>query len=135
MPLKLRNRQEDIPILAEFFLRNYSEQYHKAGLKLSNNAMEQLKSHPWPGNIRELEHAMEKAVILSEKVVISNLAFTPRIESGSTPSATTTLNLETHEKMVIQQALREQQGNISAAAKVLGINRSTLYQKMKKYGV
>ena len=131
----LRNRQEDIPILAEFFLRNYSEQYHKAGLKLSNNAMEQLKSHPWPGNIRELEHAIEKAVILSEKVVISNLAFTPRIESGSTPSATTTLNLETHEKMVIQQALREQQGNISAAAKVLGINRSTLYQKMKKYGV
>jgi len=131
----LRNRKEDIPILAEFFLGKYSDHYNKAGLKLSRKAMEQLMLHPWPGNIRELEHAIEKAVILSEKGVIPNLAFTPRIESGSTPSATSTLNLEVHEKMVIQQALREVQGNITSAAKVLGINRSTLYQKMKKYGV
>jgi len=131
----LRNRKEDIPILTEFFLRKYSNQYDKARLKLSNRAMEQLMLHPWPGNIRELEHAIEKAVILSEKGVISDLTLTPRIESSSAPTATSTLNLEAHEKMVIQQALREVQGNISSAAKALGINRSTLYQKMKKYGI
>jgi len=131
----LRNRKEDIPVLTEFFLKKYSAQYNKAGLKLSDRAMEQLISHPWPGNIRELEHAIEKAVILSEKDMVSNLVLTPRVESGSAPTATSTLNLEAHEKMVIQQALREQQGNISAAAKTLGINRSTLYQKMKKYGI
>jgi len=131
----LRNRLEDIPILAEFFLRKYSDQYNRAGLKLSDKAMEQLISHPWPGNIRELEHAMEKAVILSEKGLISSFSFTPRMESDTLTSTPTSLNLEVHEKNVIQQALREQQGNVSAAAKVLGINRSTLYQKMKKYGV
>ncbi|RLD73000.1 MAG: sigma-54-dependent Fis family transcriptional regulator [Bacteroidetes bacterium] len=131
----LRNRQEDIPVLAEFFLRKYSDHYNKTGLKLSDKAMEQLLSHPWPGNIRELEHAMEKAVILSEKEAISNFTLTPRPESSKASSSPATLNLEVHEKMVIQQAMREQQGNISAAAKVLGINRSTLYQKMKKYGV
>ena len=92
-------------------------------------------SHSWPGNIRELEHAIEKAVILSEKGVISNLAFTPRIESDNAASTATTLNLEAHEKLVIQQALKEVQGNITTAAKTLGINRSTLYQKMKKYGI
>lgn len=131
----LRNRKEDISLLAEFFLRKYSNQYNKAGLKLSDKAMEQLDSHPWPGNIRELEHAMEKAVILSEKGNISSFSFTPRIESDSHASTPAGLNLEAHEKMVIQQALREQQGNVSATAKVLGINRSTLYQKMKKYGL
>jgi transcriptional regulator with PAS, ATPase and Fis domain len=131
----LRNRLEDIPILAEFFLRKYSNQYNRVGLKLSDKAREQLLSHPWPGNIRELEHAMEKAVILSEKDLISSFSFTPRIESDTLASTPTSLNLEVHEKNVIQQALREQQGNISAAAKMLGINRSTLYQKMKKYGL
>jgi len=130
----LRNRKEDIPVLADFFLRKYSSQYNKEGLKLSGRAVEQLLAHPWPGNIRELEHALEKAVILSEKGMISSFSFTPRAESD-TLAATSSLNLEIHENNVIQQALREQQGNVSAAAKVLGINRSTLYQKMKKYGI
>jgi len=131
----LRDRKEDIPILAAFFLKKYSDHYQKAGLKLSNRAREQLMTHAWSGNIRELEHAIEKAVILSEKGLISQLTLTPRLDSDRISTTTTTLNLEAHERMVIQQALREQQGNISAAAKVLGINRSTLYQKMKKYGL
>ena len=131
----LRDRKEDIPILAAFFLKKYSDHYQKAGLKLSNRAREQLMSHAWPGNIRELEHAIEKAVILSEKGLISQLTLTPRLDSDRTSATTTTLNLEAHERMVIQQALKEQQGNVSATAKVLGINRSTLYQKMKKYGL
>jgi DNA-binding NtrC family response regulator len=132
----LRKRREDIPVLSAFFLNKYCEQYSKPGLKLTEAAMEQLKNHSWPGNIRELEHAIEKAVILSEKEHISLLALTPG-PGGSARQvhAATTLNLEENEKSVIDQALREERGNISAAAKVPGINRSTLYQKMKKYGL
>ncbi len=98
--------------------------------------MDQLKDHPWPGNIRELEHTIEKAVILSEKDVITNISLSPGSIIGTKQGlAASTLNLEEHERSVIAQALREEQGNISATAKVLGINRSTLYQKMKKYGL
>ncbi|TFH25337.1 MAG: sigma-54-dependent Fis family transcriptional regulator [Bacteroidia bacterium] len=131
----LRKRLEDIPVLAAFFLQKYSEQYRKSGLKLSDSALEQLKQHPWPGNIRELEHTLEKAVILSEKVVISQISLSTGPPSSLKQSTPATLNLEEHEREVIAQALREVQGNISAAAKILGINRSTLYQKMKKYGL
>jgi len=132
----LRKRKEDIPVLSAFFLKKYSEQYRKSGLKLSDFAMNQLKEHPWPGNIRELEHTIEKAVILCEKDVISSISLSPGQVSGSKQGlAAGTLNLEEHERSVIAKALREERGNISATAKVLGINRSTLYQKMKKYGL
>jgi two-component system, NtrC family, response regulator HydG len=131
----LRNRKEDIPVLAAFFLRKYSDQYHKPGLKISGRTMEQLVSHPWPGNIRELEHAIEKAVILSESGMITDINLNPGATAGQIRQSAGSLNLEEHEKMVIQQALREVHGNISAASKSLGINRSTLYQKIKKYGI
>ena len=131
----LRERKEDISTLAGFFLKKYSDQYHKPGIKLSGRAMEQLMSYPWPGNIRELEHAIEKAVILSESDRITDINLHPGTAGHYNRSAPPTLNLEEHEKMVIRQALREVQGNISSAARSLGINRSTLYQKMKKYGI
>jgi len=131
----LRKRTEDIPVLSAFFLNKYSEQYRRKDLKLSVSALEQLKQHPWPGNIRELEHAIEKAVILSEKAEISHVSLSTGPSSSQKQSAPATLNLEEHEKAVIGQALREEHGNVSATAKVLGINRSTLYQKMKKYGL
>jgi two-component system response regulator HydG len=131
----LRERKEDIPTLAEFFLKKYSDMYHKPGIKLSGRAMEQLMSHPWPGNIRELEHSIEKAVILSETGRITDINLHPGTATDRNRPAVPVLNLEENEKTVIRQALREVQGNISAAAKTLGINRSTLYQKMKKYGI
>lgn len=131
----LRERREDIPVLSDFFLRKYSEQYRKPGLKLTARASEQLKSHSWPGNIRELEHAIEKAVILADRDRISNIHLSPPSESSTGPAEGSTLNLEAHEKMIIQKALRQVHGNVSAASKELGINRSTLYQKMKKYGL
>ncbi len=82
MPLRWKSLpfasgKEDIPVLAAFFLKKYSEQYRKSGLKLSDAAMDQLKQHPWPGNIRELEHTIEKAVILSEKEVITIISLSP----------------------------------------------------------
>jgi DNA-binding NtrC family response regulator len=131
----LRKRKEDIPVLSAFFLKLYSEQYRKGVLKLANSAMEQLKQHPWPGNIRELEHALEKAVILSESTTISHISLSTGPGSELIQSSPASLNLEENEKAVIARALREEQGNVSAAAKILGINRSTLYQKMKKYGL
>jgi DNA-binding NtrC family response regulator len=131
----LRKREEDIPVLASFFLKKYSEHYSRTGLRLSDAALDQLKSHPWPGNIRELEHAIEKAVILSETAVISTILLPAEARSSHAQYLPETLNLEEHERAVIVQALREERYNISAAAKALGINRSTLYQKMKKYGL
>ena len=130
----LRRRKDDIPVLSEFFLRKYCVQYKKEGLKLSDAAQDELGRHPWPGNIRELEHVMEKAVILAETPVISHISLSPGAGKGPSQSQMVTLNLGEHEKAVIAQALREEKGNVSAAAKTLGINRSTLYQKMKKYG-
>lgn len=131
----LRERREDIPVLTEFFFRKYSKQYQKPGLILTAKAMEQLRTHSWPGNIRELEHAIEKTVILADTDKVSQVHLSSRSESSAEPAAASTLNLEAHEKMVIEQALRLVQGNVSAASKELGINRSTLYQKMKKYGL
>jgi two-component system, NtrC family, response regulator HydG len=131
----LRKRKDDIPVLAAFFLKKYNELYRKSAVKLSARAMVQLKQHPWPGNIRELEHAIEKAVILSENELISEVTLTPQKQGRLQQQSPSTLNLEEHERTIIDQALREELGNISAAAKALGINRSTLYQKMKKYGL
>jgi DNA-binding NtrC family response regulator len=132
----LRKRKEDIPVLAAFFLKKYAEQYRKSGLVLSGAAMDQLQEHVWPGNIRELEHAIEKAVILAENDRISQISLSPGSSGGRQPELeVSSLNLEEHERSVISRALREERGNISATAKVLGINRSTLYQKMKKYGL
>jgi len=131
----LRKRIEDIPLLSEFFLSKYREIYQKREMKLGDGAMDQLMQHHWPGNIRELEHTLEKAVILSDHGVITDIALTPGSEIIGNQMANATLNLEAHERMVIGQALREEKGNVSAAAKALGINRSTLYQKMKKYGL
>jgi DNA-binding NtrC family response regulator len=131
----LRKRREDIPLLAEFFLAKFGEQYKKPGIRLSARAHEQLKEHSWPGNIRELEHAMEKAVILADRDLIPDVSVGPGKDLSGKLASPTSLNLEEHERLVIAQALREEKGNVSSAAKSLGINRSTLYQKMKKYGL
>ena len=131
----LRERSDDIPVLAEFFLRKYRDQYLKPGLKLNPKALKQLMAHPWPGNVRELEHSMEKAVILSEEKEITDIFLRSSPAGQEDELSLKSLNLEEHEKQVIRKALREARGNVSAASKTLGINRSTLYQKMKKYGL
>jgi DNA-binding NtrC family response regulator len=131
----LRDRAEDIPLLAQFFLRKYGMQYGKNLARLSDRAIRMLKEHDWPGNIRELEHAVEKGVILSDRDEIDPDHLFPSGGSAGRGRRPLTFNLEENEKILIEQALRKQHGNVSAASKVLGINRSTLYQKMKKYGI
>jgi len=131
----LRDRKEDIPLLSQFFLRKYSTQYQKQDLKIADKAMKWLQDHNWPGNVRELEHALEKAVILSEGGSITPEHLLPRFSTTSPGQAFDTFNLEENERLVIERAIKAEQGNVSAASKKLGINRSTLYQKMKKYGI
>jgi two-component system response regulator HydG len=131
----LRSRKEDIPVLARFFLGKYSLQYRKPGLELKDKTMRRLMEHDWPGNIRELEHTIEKAVILSEGDRVTEEHLFPHTQPEHPDRTPGSLNLEENEKQVIARAMRQQQGNISAAAKKLGINRSTLYMKLRKYGI
>ena len=128
----LRDRSEDIPLLAEFFLQKYVHKYQKRIIRIGRNGMEKLVKHIWHGNVRELEHSIEKAVILSGRQVLEAGDFQFYSRSDRTAQMQS-YNLEENEKKLIGQALRKFNGNISQSAKELGINRSTLYDKMKKY--
>jgi len=130
----LRTRGEDILALAGFFLKKYAWKYDKPSLKFNQQAQEKLLKYSWPGNIRELEHSIEKAVILSENNVLKADDFFLKPLGGMKPD-TDTLKLEEMEKRFILLALERNPGNISAAADQLGITRQTLYNKMKKIGI
>ncbi len=131
----LRERTEDIPVLASFFLHKYREQYNKSSLEISQNGIAGLKHHNWPGNIRELEHTIEKGVILSDKREVGIEHLFPRSKPVVGNTIKNSFDLEQNEKLIIKKVLRSETGNIASAARLLGINRSTLYQKMKKYGL
>jgi len=129
----LRERNEDIEMLASFFAARYSRQYKKPELKIHPQVMEDLKSHEWPGNVRELEHTIEKGVILCTKDTI-----TPReisLDPAEDPIYEDTATLEEMEKKMIQRELKVQGQNLTVIARNLGISRPTLYKKMKKYGL
>ena len=130
----LRERQEDIIPLAERFITRFCKQYGKPALRLDNAAREKLMLHPWSGNIRELEHAIEKAVIICDGAFLSAGLFQlqRRNEAPEMPAAST---LEDMEKQMIRRTLDNCGGNLSAVASQLGITRQTLYNKMKKYGL
>lgn len=130
----LRERQEDIIPLAERFIIRFCKQYGKPALRLDNAAREKLMQHPWSGNIRELEHAIEKAVIICDDAFLSAGLFQlqRRNEASEMPAAST---LEDMEKQMIRRTLDKCGGNLSAVASQLGITRQTLYNKMKKYGL
>ena len=127
----LRERGNDIFVLAEFFLKKYSHKYNKPNLKINQQAHEKLLKYSWPGNIRELQHTIEKAVILSESSVIRPDDFLLRHPWSSNNNSTFT-TLEEMEKLMIQQALEKNNGNFTAAAEQLGITRQTLYNRFKK---
>lgn len=129
----LRERGNDVLVLADFFLKKYSSKYNKPNLKINQQAQDKLLKYTWPGNIRELQHTVEKAVILSENNVLKPEDFFMRpILSGKNVS--TELTLEEMEKRMINLAIEKNGGNLSAAADQLGITRQTLYNKIKKFG-
>jgi DNA-binding NtrC family response regulator len=129
----LRERGNDILVLTDFFLKKYSSKYSKPSLKINQQAQDKLLTYSWPGNIRELQHTIEKAVILSEGNVLKiDDFFMKPVFSGKTIE--TELNLELMEKRMINLAIEKNNGNLSAAADQLGITRQTLYNKIKKSG-
>ena len=128
----LRNRKEDVVPLAERFIEYYSQRYKKAGLLLLGDAAEKLKAHSWEGNIRELQHVIEKAVIMCEDDMI-------KPEHIELQAATRPINeaqtLEEMERQLIANAIEQCGGNLSQVATQLGITRQTLYNKIKRYGL
>lgn len=128
----LRERREDIPQLADFFLRRLARKYGKSDLKLGEKTLCKLESYAWPGNVRELEHAIEKAVILSDNQELQPNDFYMRTPD-ETSFVVESFTLEEMEKILIEKALRKYDNNISAVAAELGISRPTLYSKIRKY--
>ena len=129
----LRERGEDILLLAEHFLAKYNRKYRKEAKGLTREAKNKLLKYNWPGNVRELQHTLERAVILSDSNLLRPNDFLfPTATTGSEEEETQELNLEKLERKAIEQALRTSNGNISRAAELLGITRFALYRKMEK---
>ena len=128
----LRERPEDIVPLTEIFLSKYTKIYGKTAMCLSLDAKEKLKAQPWFGNIRELEHTIEKAVIIAERSVLDGNDFDfPRAKKKPVTKEATTL--EEMEYNMIKNAMDKYSGNLSLVASQLGISRQTLYNKIKRY--
>lgn len=130
----LRNRQDDISVLCEYFIEKYSKKFGIYIEKIEDDAMSYLENYSWPGNIRELENVIERAYNFVESCYISKKQLPERILSRKTyRKGNLTKKMEEYEKEIIEEALDNCQGNKSNAAKILGINRSNLYQKIAKY--
>lgn len=128
----LRDRETDIPVLAEFFMRKYSDKYSKHGIRLNQPAMDALLAYSWPGNVRELQHTIEKAVILSDTSTIGPDDLMLKSSSHGVFDSMA-LTLEEMERQMILEALNQHNGNMSSVANQLGVTRQTLYNKIKKY--
>jgi two-component system response regulator HydG len=132
----LRERTEDIEPLVEHFLTIYSKKYNKPLIRINPAATARLKKYVWPGNVRELQHAIERAVIMSEtRVLQPSDFFFPSRESQGDSLIFDDFNLEEAEKMIIRKAIRKHGGNLSHAAKELGLSRASLYRRLEKYGL
>ena len=132
----LRQRGEDILLLADHFLKQYCKKYHMPSKSFNAAAREKLFTYAWPGNVRELQHAVERAVIMSESATLSPadiLLSTPKRKGNDLPMDA--YNLEEIEKLAIQRTVQKHQGNISKAAKELGLTRTSLYRRLEKYGL
>lgn len=132
----LRERREDIVPLAELFVAKYAEKYHRPLAGLDDSAKQALEGGRWSGNIRELQNCIEKAVILSDGTLLSGKDIqTERPRTGESAGTTLRVMGEADEERLVREAVTHCNGNISAAAKMLGVSRPTLYSKMKKYGL
>lgn len=128
----LRERPEDLPALVHHFLERFSKRYQKPVPEISKEAWEKMKSYPWPGNIRELQHTLERALILHEgpRMEMSDLQLNT---NPSNHANLENLNLQEMEAQLIERALEKHRGNISKAAKELGLTRAALYRRLDKH--
>lgn len=134
----LRQRREDIPLLLNWYLQHYSQKYQRDGLQISSGDQRTLQHYDWPGNVRQLAHAVERAVVLAEG---NTLDFSqlhtraPTAADSTAPDTDTDFLLDFVEQKTIRQALQYYQGNVSQAAKALGLTRGALYRRLDKYGL
>ncbi len=130
----LRERREDIPVLAAHFLARYSARYRRPLQGFDSAAIQALLQYSWPGNVRELDHTIERAVLMcrTQEIQSADLSLSPqRVQSQSLED----LSLEAVESVLVRKALQRFQGNVSQAAEALGLSRGALYRRMEKYGV
>jgi DNA-binding NtrC family response regulator len=130
----LRERREDIPLLANYFLRRYAERYRKSLTAFEPAAIQFLLDYAWPGNVRELEHAVERAVLMAQGGVVRPSDFGLRTEREGA-SRLEAMSLEEVECLLIKKAVARYGGNVSQAASALGLSRSGLYRRLRKYGL
>jgi DNA-binding NtrC family response regulator len=130
----LRDRMEDIPALAQHFLRQHAQRYRKDIRSFDPSAMMLLRRHPWPGNIRELDHSVERAVLMAQESVLrpEDLGLRPAKEGNSRLEE---MSLEDVEGFLIRKALERYDGNVSRAAKALGLSRSALYRRLQRHNL
>lgn len=130
----LRERREDIPLLLNYYLGIYAQKYQRKKPMLSRTALRELVSYDWPGNVRALRHAVERAVILCHGDELSEADFSLATTSSNlTQPQSPILHLDTLERNAVVEALKKYDGNISQAAKELGLTRTALYRRMEKY--
>lgn len=131
----LRERPEDIPLLLDYFLQRYGHKYKRRDMKVDKSVIAKLKKYHWPGNIRELQHAAERAVILNEGKIIESgelfISHTPHHAKKDNQPQT----LDEMEKQFILQSLDDHEGNVTNTARTLGMTRTALYRRMKKHGL
>jgi two-component system, NtrC family, response regulator HydG len=133
----LRDRIEDVAEIAEHFIKLYSDKYMKSDVRLNSKALEKLKTYHYPGNVRELQYTIERAVIMSDSSEIQahDLLFSPIESHTENTVSNTEVNLTQLEKKTILSVIEKNQGNISKAAKELGITRTALYRRLNKYDI
>ncbi len=131
----LRERREDIPALSTHFLSKYGRRYNKQIAGFTQEALQKLTEHAWPGNIRELEHTIERAVIMCRENSIQSNHLGLQNSSRSLAPDISEMSLEEVEALLIGKALARYSGNVSQAAEVLGLSRGTFYRRMEKYGL
>jgi DNA-binding NtrC family response regulator len=130
----LRDRREDIPLLAMYFLRQHARHYRKRLTGFDSAALQVLAEHPWPGNVRELDHAVERGVLMSQGDLLraGDLSLKPSREGASRLEE---MSLEDVEAFLIKKAMARYDGNVSHAARALGLSRSALYRRLQRYGL
>jgi DNA-binding NtrC family response regulator len=130
----LRDRREDIPLLAQHFLGRNRTRYRKQTIGFSPAALQQMMQYAWPGNVRELEHTVERAVLLcrGDEIEPADLAIAA---VRSSAQSFENMSIDEVEALLIRKVLRRCDGNISQAAESLGLSRSALYRRIEKYGL
>jgi DNA-binding NtrC family response regulator len=130
----LRERREDIPLLADHFLRQHRQRYRKPVSGFDAEALRALLEHPWPGNVRELDHAIERAVLMARGSSLARADLALKA-GGDTPRGLEEMSLEEVEALLIRKALARFDGNVSRAADALGLSRSALYRRLQRHGL